>query len=42
MLISRHQEGFGKYYRDQPALNVNDEIIDFLSNNNNSASFQSK
>ena len=42
MLISRYQEGFGKYYRDEPALNVNDEIIDFLANNNNSASFKSK
>ena len=31
-----------QYYRDEPALNVNDEIIDFPANNNNSASFKFK
>ena len=28
-----------QYYRDEPALDANNEIIDFPVNNNNSASF---
>ena len=31
-----------QYYRDEPALNVNGEIIDFPANKNNSASFKFK
>ena len=30
------------YYRDEPALDVNDNIIDFPANNNNSISFKFK
>ena len=29
-----------QYHRDEPALNANDEIIDFPANSNNSASFR--
>ena len=31
-----------QYYRNEPALNANDDIIDFPANNNNSASFKFK
>ena len=31
-----------QYYRDEPALNANGEVIDFPSNNNNSVSFKFK
>ena len=31
-----------QYYRDEPAINANGEIIDFPANNNNSASFKFK
>ena len=31
-----------KYYRDEPALEANNKIIDFPANNNNSASFRFK
>ena len=31
-----------QYYRDEPALHVNGEIIDFPANKNNSASFKFK
>ena len=31
-----------QYYRDEPALNANHEIIDLPDNNNNSASFKFK
>ena len=31
-----------QYYRDEPALNANDKVIDFPANNNNSASFKFK
>ena len=31
-----------QYYRDEPALDANNEIIDFPANNNNSASFKFK
>ena len=42
MLIRRHQEVQWKYYRDEPALDANDNIIDFLANSNNSATFKFK
>ena len=32
----------GQYYRDDPALDANDNIIDFPANNNNSSSFKCK
>ena len=35
-------EGLWQYYRDEPALNANGEVIDFPANNNNSASFKFK
>ena len=35
MLIWRHQEVFRQYYRDEPALNTDDEIVDFPADNNN-------
>ena len=31
-----------QYYRDEPALNSNGEVIDFPANNNNSVSFKFK
>ena len=31
-----------QYYRDEPALNANGEVIDFPANNNNSVSFKFK
>ena len=31
-----------QYYRDEPALDYNGNIIDFLDDNNNSALFKSK
>ena len=31
-----------QYYRDEPAIKSNGEIIDFPANNNNSASFKFK
>ena len=31
---------FWQYYRDEPALDVNNNIIDFPANNNNSISFK--
>ena len=31
-----------QYYRDEPALNANGEVIDFTANNNNSVSFKFK
>ena len=31
-----------QYYRDEPALNANGEVIDFAANNNNSVSFKFK
>ena len=31
-----------QYYRDEPTLNANDEIIEFPANNNNNASFKFK
>ena len=40
MLIGRHWEVYGN--RDEPALNANKEVIDFLADNNNSASFKFK
>ena len=31
-----------QYYRDEPVININDEIINFPANNSNSASFKFK
>ena len=31
-----------QYYRDKPALDINNNITDFLANNNNSTSFKFK
>ena len=31
-----------QYYRDEPVLNANGEVIDFPANNNNSVSFKFK
>ena len=36
---SKLSRSLWQYYRDQPALNTNDSIIDFPANNNNSALF---
>ena len=35
-------ESLWQYYRDEPALNSNGEVIDFPANNNNSVSFKFK
>ena len=39
---SKTSENLWKYYRDEPALDNNGNIIDFPANNNNSASFKFK
>ena len=36
---SKLSRSLWQYYRDQPALNTNDSIIDFPANNNHSALF---
>ena len=35
---SKPLESLWQYYRDEPALNANNEIIDFAADNNNRAS----
>ena len=40
MLIRRYQKILWQYYRDEPALDNNDNIIDFPADNNNSVSFK--
>ena len=35
-------ESLWQYYNDRPALDANDNIIDFTANDNNSASFKCK
>ena len=42
MLIRRHQGVYRQYYRDKPALDTNNSIIDFPVKNNNSNSFKFK
>ena len=39
---SKHQEKLWQYYRDDPALDVNNAITDFLTDNKNSALFKFK
>ena len=40
MLNRRYQKILWQYYRDEPALDNNDNIIDFPADNNNSVSFK--
>ena len=39
---SKTSESLWQFYRDEPFLNVNGAIADFLANNNNSDSFKFK
>ena len=39
---SKTSESLFQYYRDEPALDANNNIIDFPADNNNSASFKLK
>ena len=39
---SKTSESLWQYYRDKPALDNNNNIIDFPANNNNSISFKFK
>ena len=40
MLIRRHQGVYRQYYRDKPALDTNNSIIDFPVKNSNSFKFK--
>ena len=39
---SKTSESLWKYYRDEPALDASNNIIDFPDDNNNSTSFKFK
>ena len=41
-VYSKTSRSFWEYYRDEPALDNNNNIIDFPADNNNSASFKFK